>query len=320
MQNPLSLGTACVLAIAVTACSSNNALTGAAPLRGCACSSNNALTGVAPLRGWMSPDSKIAKRLLYVSVNFSSQHFVNVFWVHDDARKESLVGQITDGIDQAEGVAVDTKGNLYVANLDSNTVTVYGPRKTKPSLTLNVPHPPLDVAVGSNGYVYVGDKAGVDVYPPGATSSSRRLTNSSLTEVAGVAVSSSNDVYAAGGSGNSSYPTPAVVEFAKAKGSGKNLGLTGLSGRLPGVIVTGNDLIVTDFDAGEILTYPLGHTSPSSTISVYEPVRPALTKAEHKIYVPSTNSGDTGVYDYPSGTFVTNIQGGDTGAAFSPAR
>ena len=135
--------------------------------------------------------------------------------------------------------------------LDSNTVTVYGPRKTKPSLTLNVPDSPLDVAVGSNGYVYVGDEAGgVDVYPPGATSSKPHITNSSLTVVAGVAVSSSNDVYAAGGSGNSSYAAPAVVEFAKATGSGKNLGLTGLSGRLPGVIVTGNDLIVTDFDAG----------------------------------------------------------------------
>lgn len=91
----------------------------------------------------MSPDSKIAKRLLYVSVNINgSQHFVNVFSVHDDARKESLVGRITDGIDQPEGLAVDTNGNLYVANLDSNTVTVYAPRKTKPSLTLNVPDPP----------------------------------------------------------------------------------------------------------------------------------------------------------------------------------
>lgn len=315
MQRLLSLGTACVLGIAVTACSSGNALTGVTP----GSASQTQASRTSTLRGWMSPDGKIAKRLLYVSVDISgSLHFVNVFSVHDDARRESLVGQITDGIDQPEGLAVDTKGNLYVANLDSNTVTVYGPRETKPSLTLNVPDRPLDVAVGSNGYVYVGDEAGgIDVYPPGATSSSRRLTNSSLTVVAGVAVSSSNDVYAAGGSDNSSYATAAVVEFAKAKGSGKNLGLTGLYGRLPGVIVTGNDLIVTDFDAGEILTYPLGQTSPSSAISVDSPVRPALTEAEHKIFIPSTDSGNTGVYDYPSGTFVTNIQVGDTGAAFS---
>jgi hypothetical protein len=315
MKGLRSLGTACVLGIAVTACSSSNALTRVTP----GSASQTQASHISTLRGWMSPDIKLAKRLLYVSVDVTApQHFVNVYWVHDDARQESLVGQITDGIDLPEGLAVDTKGNLYVANVDSKTVTVYGPRKTKPSLRLHVPHRPLDVAVGSNGYVYVGDEAGgVDVYPPGATSSSLRLTNSSLTVVAGVAVSSSNDVYAAGGSGDSTYAAPAVVEFAKAKGSGKNLGLTGLSGRLPGVIVTGNDLIVTDFDAGEILTYPLGYTSPSSAISVDLPVRPALTEAEHKIFVPSLYSGDTSVYDYPSGTFVTNIQDGDTGAAFT---
>ena len=313
MQGLRSLGTACVLGIAVTACSSSSALTGVTP----GSASQTQASHISTLRGWMSPDSKIAKRLLYVSVS-GSQGFVNVFSVHDGARKESRIGQITDGIDQPEGLAVDTKGNLYVANLGSNTVTVYGPRKTTPSLTLKVPDPPLDVAVGSNGYVYVGDTAGgVDVYPPGATSSSRRLTNSSLAVVAGVAVSSSNDVYAAGSSGNSSYATSAVVEFAKAKGSGKNLGLAGLYGRLPGVIVTGNDLIVTGFDAGEILTYPLGHTSPSSTISVDSPVRPALTKAEHKIFVPSTGYGNTSVYDYPSGRFVAHTHDGDTGAAFS---
>jgi hypothetical protein len=94
--------------------------------------------------------------------------------------------------------------------------------------------------------------------------------------VDGVAVSSSNDVYAAG-EDYSSYMSP-VVEFTNATGSGTNLGLTGLYGQLAGVIVAGDDLIVTDFDADEVVTYPLGQTSPSSAITVYCPEPPRSTK------------------------------------------
>ncbi len=257
----------------------------------------------------------MTKTLLYVSEpSQSSAGLVDVFSVPE----YSLVGRITDGIDKPEGLARDTEGNLYVADLDSNAVTVYRPRSTRPSLTLNVPDPPLDVAVGINGYVYVGDEAGaVDVYRPGATSPRLRLTNPSLTRVAGVAVTSSNHVYADGESDYSSY-TPAVVEYTNTTRSGKNLGLRGLVGRLAGVMVANNDLIVTDFDGNEILTYPLGQTSPSSTISVPCPDRPAINKIENKIYVPETCSEDTvGVYDYPSGTLVTDLPIGGTGAAFS---
>jgi hypothetical protein len=35
----------------------------------------------------------------------------------------SLVGRITDGISQPQGLAVDKYGNLYVANLNAKTVT-----------------------------------------------------------------------------------------------------------------------------------------------------------------------------------------------------
>jgi hypothetical protein len=311
MQSLPSLVTACALAIAVTACTSSNALTGVPP----GSASQTQASHVSTLRGWMSPNWKKTKTLLYVSEpSQSSPGLVDVFSVPQYSR----VGQITGGIDKPEGLATDAEGNLYVADLDANEVTVYRPRKTSPSLTLKVPDGPLDVAVGSNGYVYVGDEAGaVDVYRPGATSPRLRLTNPSLTRVAGIAVTSSNDVYAAGETGyGSSYYTPAVVEFTDARKSGKSLGLTGLAGRLTGVMLANNDLIVTDFDSNEILTYPLGQTSPSSTISVPCPDRPAINKAETKIYVPETCSEDTvGVYDYPSGTLVTNLPIGGTGAA-----
>lgn len=262
----------------------------------------------------MSPDGKKTKTFLYVSQTLTSTGLVDIFSVP----KYSLVGTITDGIDKPEGLATDAEGNLYVANVDSNAVTVYPPGETKPSVTLSVPDPPLAVAVGSNGYVYVGDKAGdVDVYRPGDTSPRLRLSNPSLARVAGVAVGPSNDVYVDGETGYTSDYTPAVVEFTNKMRAGKTLGLAGLYGRLAGIIVANNDLIVTDFDSNEILTYPIGKTSPTSTISVSCPDRPATNKADNKIYVPEACSDYTvGVLDYPSGKLVTNLPVGGTGAAF----
>jgi hypothetical protein len=37
----------------------------------------------------------------------------------------SMVGQIIDGIDQPEGLAIDKTGDLYVANLRGDTIKVY---------------------------------------------------------------------------------------------------------------------------------------------------------------------------------------------------
>jgi hypothetical protein len=268
----------------------------------------------------MSPDRKKTKTLLYVSeISQSTTGVVDVYSVP----KYLLVGQITAGIDWPLGLTIDRKGKLYVTNLDSKTVTVYQAGQTSPSLTLSVLNPPTDVAVGSNGYVYVSDQGGgVGVYPPGATSPSRRLTNPNLDlKVGGVAVSSSNNVYADGESYYSYYyDTPAVVEFRNARGTGTNLGLTGLSGALAGVIIDDGHLTVSDFGGSTILIYPPGQTSPSVTITVpYNPERSAINRAENEIYVPLDYA--VGVYDYPSGKFVTEFStgGNPTGAALSPA-
>jgi hypothetical protein len=266
----------------------------------------------------MSPDSESATTLLYVSRTTEATSvpgLIDVFSVPN----YSLVGQITDGIDKPQGLAVDKDGNLYVANLHGKSITVYKPGQTIPSLKLAQPDNPDAVAVGSNGYVYAADvDGGIDVYPPGATSPIRRLTNDAIANAGGVAVSSSNDVYAAG-VGNS-Y-SPAVVEFAKATGSGKNLGLTGLYGDLEGVILDGDNLIVSDFSLGAVLTYALGKTSPSSTIKAFSAEHSAINEAGNEIYVPEHKSDRVGVYDYPSGTLVTTILIGGfaNGAALSPA-
>ncbi len=322
MQTIRLFGISCVLGIAVAACSSSNALTGASPgsanqpqgVMRHGIGPNGVPSHISGLRGWMSPDRKKKKKqLLYVSDE--AQGIIDVFSVPS----YSEVGQITSGIDQPEGIATDKKGNLYVSNLSGGTVTVYKPGGTSPSLTLTESDGPDDVAVGSNGYVYAGDDGGgIDVYPPGATSPSSRLTNSDLDEgVFGVGVDASNNVYAAGyGS-----PGPAVVEFANASGSGTNLGLTGIEGPTGVLIDKHNDVVVSDFDLSEVLVYPPGQTSPSATISATDTDRSAVNEKEKKIYVPEGPNYQVGVYDYPKGTAVTTITIGSfaSGAALSPA-
>ena len=284
-----AIATTCVLAIGGTACSSSNGLTGGGAV-GVASQGSTS-------RGWMSRDAK-QKQLLYVSE--ADGNNVDIFSLPGHAR----VGLITSGLSQPEGIATDAKGNLYVSNLNANTITVYKPGETSPSLTLTEPDGPDDVAVGGNGYVYVADVGGgVDAYSPGATSPTSRLTNSSLGTVSGVAVDALNNVYAAGVAGShGSHGPAAVVEFADARGSGKNLDLKQL-GQPAGVLLDNkNDLVVSDYGGNLIEIYPSGKTSPSSTFPATHPGRSALNEQENHIYVPKTYNNTLVVYDYPEGT------------------
>jgi hypothetical protein len=273
---------------------------------------NGILSAISSLRGWISPDKKKKKSLLYVSDEGAGM--VNIYSVP----KYTEVGQITDGIDEPEGLATDKKGNLYVTNIGGDTVTVYKPGQTSPFLTLAEPNEPVSVAVGSNDDVYVGDFSGaVEVFAPGATSPSRRLTNAALEYVLGLGVDASNDVYAAGLGASGA----AVVEYADATGTGTNLGLTGLSVPAGAFIDNNKNLAISDFGDDEVLIYPPGETSPSSTFSAPSPDRSGVNKAKNEMYIPEGDSDALGVYDYPTGTLVTTIDIGNfaAGAALSPA-
>ena len=241
------LGAASVFGIVVAACSSSNALTGVTPgaanQNARAFGPNGVLSPISTRRGWMSPESRKRKKLLYVSDNGE----IAIFSV-PGSRK---AGRITDGIGAPPmGLATDKNGYLYVAN-GKRTVTVYKPGTTSPWLTLHGHgrFNPVDVAVGSNEYVYVADSRrgpgnGIYVYAPGATGSMRHLANAALANgVMAVNVDASNNVYASGRSSAGA----AVVKFANAHGPGTNLGLRGLT-YPDGVIVDNhNNLLVSDF-------------------------------------------------------------------------
>ena len=77
---------------------------------------------------------------------------------------------ITQGLHTPDGLAVDSSGNLYVANLNGGNVTVYHAGRTSPFRTIsNGIHSPRALAIGSEGNLYVSNLYAntVTVYKPG---------------------------------------------------------------------------------------------------------------------------------------------------------
>jgi sugar lactone lactonase YvrE len=226
-----------------------------------ACSSNDALTATNP-----PPSNQVAQgaerrsksKLLYVSDELND--VIDIYSVPGYSR----VGQISNGIEDPEGIATDKNGNLYVANFFNGTVTIYKPNTTSPYRTLTDPHALNDVAVTKNGYVVAGDyQGGVDVFAPGGTSPSTRLTNSGISSVSGVGVDANNNVYAAGTNASSEG---VVIEYADMSGGGTNLGLQDLESPRGVLIDKDNNVVVSDVGAGKVLIYPQGRKARTITL------------------------------------------------------
>lgn len=308
------LATALVLAAGATACSSGDD----AVSPGALASGPNGIASLhlAPVRGWMSPGVKQNSSLLYVADATNS--LVDVFSVPG----YKLQGQITDGIDEPEGLALDQKGKLYVPNYRAGTVTVYKPGTTSPSLTLGGLTDPDAVVVQRNGYVFVGDYYGdaIAVFAPGATSTKTYLTDTYVKEIFGLGIDSHDNVYLTGWGAQYSY-SPLVLEFVKGKNASRNLNLTSMYVPAGVLVDRKGDIVENDFGRDVVNIYAVGNKSPTSTISTTEPDRSAFNAKENLLYIPSGQEDDVVVAHYPSGSIATSISVGGfaAGAAVFPA-
>lgn len=116
---------------------------------------------------WVSDGGLRGKKLVYVA----DDNGVEIYPAGlDDPPR---IGRITDGIAGADGLFVDPKGNLYVANLRGASVTVYRPGKTSPFEKYVTTKNPTDVVVGRDGTVYISQSSGgcicITEYAPGST-------------------------------------------------------------------------------------------------------------------------------------------------------
>jgi len=261
-------------------------------------------------RAWLSPEAKTGKGLLYVS-SYNS-NFVSIY--KQKGTNQSPIGTITAGLSGPEGMAVDRKLNLYVANTSNNTVTVYPPGQTSPSTTYSQSlSEPAGVAVGTDGTVYVENLGNSIVeYPAGSTSPSHVI---SATFPIDAALDSSNNLYV-------TYDFCCVEKFAPGSTTGTDLGIV-LSAN-GGIQIDGsnNVVVANQVNTPMIEVFPPGQTSPSQVFGQEGDPNPIRFdhKAKH-LYVGEPTSSTVNVYAYPSGTKVNTITSGvdfPAGVALSP--
>jgi hypothetical protein len=93
---------------------------------------------------------------------------------------------ITQGIRTPDALAVDGSGNLYVANLNGQSVTVYAPGSGTPMRTITQGvNFPKSLAIGAEGSLYVANlyNDSVSVYRSGTSTPSLTITDGISTPV-----------------------------------------------------------------------------------------------------------------------------------------
>jgi hypothetical protein len=159
-----------------------------------------------------------------------------------------------------EGLAVDSNGDVFVADTDHNRVLELSPDGTQQTLSFSGLKSPAGVAVDRLGDVFVADHGNNRVLelPPGG--SQQALPFTGLGKPQGVAVDSRGDVFVADGS---------VQELREAYGAGA-LAVAPASGP------AGSQIAVAD-----VTPCPLGQafSSTSATYTLYSPSGAVLQSA-----------------------------------------
>src|SRR5580704_9259300 len=127
----------------------------------------------------------------------------------------SPIGSITSGTDCPYGAAVDKAGNLYVANIGNNSVTVYSKGSGSPSMTItDAVSSPYSVAVDSKGNVFVSNLGNntITAYASGNTSAYETINFNAYGQAVGIGVDGNDNVWVACDTSNGVFEIKAGSE------------------------------------------------------------------------------------------------------------
>ena len=248
---------------------------------------------VAPGRITVHPFVDVEAIQATVTKIFVSDAINNVVNIYNPAGK--MIGQLT-GFSQPQGLATDTKGNLYVADTGNSQILVYAPPYTKAPKKLADPgYFPAGVAVvtiGTSTYVGVSNICSAPSCGPGGFivykngKAQKPIMSSLISRVYFVGFDAKGNLYA---DGQDSTSAVVIGEIANAATTGKTFKVlkTGNAISFPGGIeVTTKGLIALDDQNGaSIFSY-----NPPKNGSLGNPVATtALTGSGDAVTFTFTN-------------------------------
>lgn len=244
---------------------------------------------------------------------------VNTVLVYPARKKDpSPVGKITKRLGNPVGMCVDADGNLYVANIDGNDITVYSGSGHKLIRTIAIGvEAPVSVVVDKNETLYVSEYYAKSIleFAKGKESPTRTLPV--LGYAWGVALDGDGNVYASyEGSDGSGH----VEKFAPKSKIGVDLGIS-VGQAVDLRIDQGGNLLLGDGSHGVVNVYAPGETNPTRQISITggNPYMLALDESESRLYVTTTTQ--LLIFNYKTGTQSGTISTGlseASGVALNP--
>ena len=207
----------------------------------------------------------------------------------------TLAARATGTKFQPSVLAIDSSGNVYVANANSTTVSEFAPGSTTPTATLSGVYVPDAMACDSSGNLYVANGNGtVSEFARGSTTPTATLTG--LNDPDALAIDSSGNLYVANEEEGVFDLGTTVSEFAP--GSTKATAtLTGLDEPWALAFDSSGNLYVVNWAGNTVSEFAPGSTTPTATLT-------GLDEPDALAFDPSGN------------LFVAN--GNDTVSEFAP--
>jgi hypothetical protein len=209
------------------------------------------------------------------------------------------VGDITSGITASDGVWVDKKGNVYVANVISNVVE-YKKGAGSPICTYSASlTDPINGTTDSAGNVYIADFEGGAVREYAQCSNTVKATFT-VSNPEGVAVDSKGDVFVSFGGG--------FEEFTN--GTGTVLGAT--VGSTAGIVLDNKGDLIADDQTGSIDLIKPPYSSATVLVSgLSDPFHDSLNSSENLLFNANHGSTTVTIYSYPSMSLTKTITSSD---------